>query len=66
MTTIGFVGLGRMGLPMAANLLKGGFAVVGCDLDPRKDGGPRREGRNGRADARRRGAPSRRHACRSS
>lgn len=32
--TIGFVGLGRMGLPMAANLLKAGFAVVGCDRDP--------------------------------
>jgi len=25
--TIGFIGLGRMGLPMAANLLRGGFAV---------------------------------------
>ena len=36
MTTIGFVGLGRMGLPMAAHLLKSGFAVVGCDLDPHK------------------------------
>lgn len=31
---IAFVGLGRMGLPMAGNLLKGGFPVVGCDLDP--------------------------------
>lgn len=34
MTTIAFIGLGRMGLPMAANLVKAGFAVVGCDLDP--------------------------------
>ena len=32
--TIAFVGLGRMGLPMALNLLAKGFAVVGCDLDP--------------------------------
>ena len=32
--TVGFVGLGRMGLPMAANLLKAGFSVVGCDRDP--------------------------------
>jgi len=34
MTTIGFIGLGRMGLPMATNLLKAGFAVVGCDVEP--------------------------------
>lgn len=31
MTTIGFIGLGRMGLPMAANLIKAGFQVVGYD-----------------------------------
>jgi 3-hydroxyisobutyrate dehydrogenase-like beta-hydroxyacid dehydrogenase len=31
--TVGFIGLGRMGLPMAGNLLKAGFSVVGCDLD---------------------------------
>ena len=36
MTVIGFVGLGRMGLPMPANLLDKGFAVVGCDLDPER------------------------------
>lgn len=30
---IGFIGLGRMGLPMAANLLKSGFAVTGFDTD---------------------------------
>jgi len=29
MTTIGFVGLGNMGLPMAGNLIKAGFEVVG-------------------------------------
>ncbi|WND01505.1 3-hydroxyisobutyrate dehydrogenase [Temperatibacter marinus] len=30
--TIGFIGLGNMGLPMAKNLLKEGFAVRGFDL----------------------------------
>jgi 3-hydroxyisobutyrate dehydrogenase-like beta-hydroxyacid dehydrogenase len=34
MTTVGFIGLGRMGMPMATNLLKAGFGVVGCDVDP--------------------------------
>lgn len=34
MTKIAFIGLGRMGLPMALNLLKGGFSVIGCDLAP--------------------------------
>ena len=32
MTRIGFVGLGRMGLPMATNLVKAGHAVHGFDL----------------------------------
>jgi 3-hydroxyisobutyrate dehydrogenase-like beta-hydroxyacid dehydrogenase len=32
MQHIGFVGLGVMGWPMAANLLKAGFAVTACDL----------------------------------
>lgn len=31
--TVGFVGLGRMGLPMAENLLESGIAVVGTDID---------------------------------
>jgi len=31
MTTVGFVGIGNMGWPMAANLLKGGFAVAVAD-----------------------------------
>ncbi len=35
-STVAFIGLGRMGLPMASNLLEAGFAVVGCDLDPAK------------------------------
>src|SRR6476620_2222743 len=30
-TAIGFVGLGTMGLPMAANLVKAGFDVIGYD-----------------------------------
>ena len=32
MTRIGFIGLGNMGLPMARNLAKAGFAVVGHDV----------------------------------
>ncbi|MGH8258615.1 MAG: NAD(P)-dependent oxidoreductase [Steroidobacteraceae bacterium] len=34
MQRIGFVGIGNMGSPMAANLAKKGFAVVACDRDP--------------------------------
>ncbi len=32
--TIGFIGLGTMGAPIAANLLRAGFKVRGFDLDP--------------------------------
>jgi len=32
--TVGFVGLGVMGLPMARNIIRGGHAVVGYDLNP--------------------------------
>ena len=32
--TVGFVGLGAMGLPMALNLLKAGYSVQGFDLNP--------------------------------
>ncbi len=32
--TIGFVGLGAMGLPMALNLLQAGYRVKGYDLNP--------------------------------
>jgi 3-hydroxyisobutyrate dehydrogenase len=32
MARIGFIGLGNMGLPMAANLVKAGHAVVGFDV----------------------------------
>lgn len=34
-TAIGFVGLGRMGVPMARRLIEAGHAVQGFDLDPR-------------------------------
>jgi 3-hydroxyisobutyrate dehydrogenase len=34
MTTIAFIGLGHMGGPMAANLVKAGHQVVGFDLAP--------------------------------
>lgn len=34
MTTIGFIGLGIMGAPMAANLLKAGFDVIGYNRGP--------------------------------
>ena len=34
MTTIAFIGLGNMGNPMAANLVKAGHTVVGFDLVP--------------------------------
>ncbi|PLP60575.1 3-hydroxyisobutyrate dehydrogenase [Mesorhizobium loti] len=34
MTTIAFIGLGNMGNPMAANLVKAGHKVVGFDLVP--------------------------------
>jgi 3-hydroxyisobutyrate dehydrogenase len=32
MATIGFIGLGNMGLPMAQNLIKGGHTVIGLDV----------------------------------
>ena len=32
MTTIAFIGLGNMGNPMAANLVKAGHRVLGFDL----------------------------------
>ncbi|MSP01405.1 MAG: 3-hydroxyisobutyrate dehydrogenase [Acetobacteraceae bacterium] len=34
MATIGFIGLGNMGAPMAANLIKAGHIVTGYDLVP--------------------------------
>jgi 3-hydroxyisobutyrate dehydrogenase len=38
MARIGFVGLGNMGLPMAANLAKAGHAVRGFDMSPVQTG----------------------------
>lgn len=38
MKKIGFVGLGSMGLPMAGNLARAGFAVTGYDLRPEVGG----------------------------
>ena len=35
MATIGFIGLGNMGAPMAANLVKAGHQVIGFDIMPR-------------------------------
>ncbi len=49
MKKIGFIGLGRMGGPMARNLLKAGFPLTGYDIVPEKidalakDGGVRAE-----------------------
>ena len=34
MTTVGFIGLGAMGLPMAKNLAATGHEVVGFDVAP--------------------------------
>ena len=34
MTVIGFAGLGRMGTPMCANLVRAGYRVVATDLRP--------------------------------
>ncbi|MFN6953059.1 MAG: NAD(P)-binding domain-containing protein, partial [Albidovulum sp.] len=32
--TVGFIGIGNMGAPMAANVKHGGYEVVAFDLDP--------------------------------
>ena len=34
MTTVGFIGLGVMGAPMAANLVKAGYSIVGYNRHP--------------------------------
>jgi 3-hydroxyisobutyrate dehydrogenase len=34
--TVGFIGIGNMGRPMAANLLKGGYQVVAYDVDAKR------------------------------
>jgi 2-hydroxy-3-oxopropionate reductase len=47
-TTVGFVGLGIMGGPMAANLVKAGFDVVATTALPSRSGGSRRRAAAGR------------------
>ena len=34
---VGFIGLGRMGMPMALSLIEKGFALTGYDIDPAKN-----------------------------
>jgi 2-hydroxy-3-oxopropionate reductase len=36
MTTVGFIGLGIMGRPMATNLIRGGYDVIGYDYSPER------------------------------
>ena len=33
---VGFIGLGAMGWPMAANIIKGGHELIGFDADPQR------------------------------
>ena len=42
-TTIGFIGLGKMGVPMAANLLAAGRTVTGFDVHPDAGAGLRNQ-----------------------
>ncbi|PSC02725.1 3-hydroxyisobutyrate dehydrogenase [Alsobacter soli] len=44
MTTIGFIGLGNMGAPMAANLVKAGHTVIGYDLSAQNAAAAQAEG----------------------
>ncbi|MEU4420526.1 2-hydroxy-3-oxopropionate reductase [Actinoplanes sp. NPDC024001] len=37
MTTVGFIGLGIMGAPMAVNLARAGFDVIGYDVTPARN-----------------------------
>ncbi len=60
MTAIGFIGLGNMGGPMAANLVKAGHQVTGFDIVPGRSQHSRRW-----AGARRRVRPKRRRRAKS-
>ncbi|MBX3568554.1 MAG: 3-hydroxyisobutyrate dehydrogenase [Rhizobiaceae bacterium] len=51
MTTIAFIGLGNMGNPMAANLVKAGHTVLGFDLVPENLAAARGNGVTVMADA---------------
>jgi phosphoglycerate dehydrogenase-like enzyme len=59
MERIGFVGLGRMGRPMAANLLTKGFALMVHDIDPREVRALVELGTSAAADERRSAATAR-------
>lgn len=56
MKKIGFVGMGVMGLPMARNVIKGGFEVTAFDINPdalqtiRQDGGAAADSAKGAAE----------------
>ena len=52
MAKIGFIGLGNMGLPMARNLVRAGFAVTGHDLNAQSMAGLVASGGTQAADAR--------------
>ena len=43
-TKIGVIGLGAMGALYARHLLKAGYVVVGCDLDPAHEAALEKEG----------------------
>ena len=68
MATIGFIGLGHMGLPMARNLLKAGHAVQGFDVSTaavaRLRARPGGTGAGERRQGRGRGRVRRHHAAR--
>ena len=51
MATVGFIGLGNMGAPMAANLAHAGHRVVGYDISPRVVRALAEAGGHGAADA---------------
>ena len=55
MTTIAFIGLGNMGNPMAANLVKAGHPVQGFDLVPENLANGSRAWRHGHGQCRRGG-----------
>jgi 4-hydroxybutyrate dehydrogenase/sulfolactaldehyde 3-reductase len=59
MERIGFVGPGRMGRPMAANLLTKGFALMVHDIDPREVRALVELGTSAAADERRSAATAR-------
>ena len=64
MATIGFIGLGNMGAPMAANLVKAGHRVIGYDINAGRAGAGGRAAAGGAAARpRRRRAPMSSSPC---